>query len=48
MITREKFKELKRKDITAKLDGEHKLIDKQFEQLADNDSEGRLRTCPEN
>lgn len=40
MTTRDKFEELKRRNIAAKSDSERKLIDKQLEQLADNDPEG--------
>ena len=40
MTTREKFEELKRRDIATKSDGERRLIDKEFEQLANNDPEG--------
>lgn len=40
MTTQEKFEELKARDLAAKSDKEKMAIDKEFEQLADNDPEG--------
>lgn len=40
MTTGEKFEELKKKDIAAKSDRERMVIDKELEQLANNDLEG--------
>ncbi|SCD21751.1 hypothetical protein PSM36_2962 [Proteiniphilum saccharofermentans] len=40
MTTGEKFEELKKKDIAAKSDRERITIDKELEQLANNDPEG--------
>lgn len=37
MTTGEKFEELKKKDIAAKSDRERMVIDKELEQLANND-----------
>lgn len=40
MTTQEKFEELKRRDIAAKSDKERRLIDKEFEILANTDPKG--------
>ncbi|WP_019541013.1 DUF5053 domain-containing protein [Proteiniphilum acetatigenes] len=40
MTTGEKFEEMKKKDIAAKSDRERMVIDKELEQLANNDPEG--------